>query len=100
MVNRIHNIQQMNQKQSETWKQNGSLSVKSRQTIQVLKEKETAEKKEGKGIKKKVVDTLCESNINTVVEEHFSPENTKKFCYCCQSTMIKCYRLFSNHRTS
>ena len=61
--------------------------------IQVLKEKETAEKKEGKDInKKKVVDTLCESNINTVVEEHFSPENTKKFCYCCKSTMIKYYR--------
>ena len=33
--------------------------------------------KEGKGFKKKnVADTPCESNINTVVEKHFSPENT------------------------
>ena len=66
----------MNQKQLETQKQDGSLSVTSRQTIQVLKEKETADKKEEKGVKKKnVVDTPCESNINTVVEEHLPPRN-------------------------
>ena len=33
--------------------------------------------KEKKGVKKKnVIDTPCESNINTVIEEHFSSENT------------------------
>ena len=43
-----------------------------------------------KGVRKKnVIDTPCESNTNTVVEEYFSSENTKTFCCCCQSTMIK-----------
>ena len=60
----------MNQKQLETRKQDGSLSVTSRQTIQVLKERETAEKKEERGVKK------SKSNINTVIKEHFLPENT------------------------
>ena len=33
--------------------------------------------KEKKGVKKKnVIDAPCESNINTVIEEHFSSENT------------------------
>ena len=67
----------MKQKQLKTRKQDGSLSITSRQTIQVLKEKETYEKKVEKGVKKKnVFDMPCESNIKTVVEEHFSPENT------------------------
>ena len=39
-------------------------------------------------MKKNVIDTPCESNINTVVREHFSSENTQTFWYCCQSTMI------------
>ena len=67
----------MKQKQLKTRKQDGSLSITSRQTIQVLKEKETYEKKVEKGVKKKnVFDMPCQSNIKTVVEEHFSPENT------------------------
>ena len=60
----------MNQKQLETRKQDGSLSVTSRKTIRVLKERETAEKKEERGVKK------SKSNINTVIKEHFLPENT------------------------
>ena len=33
-------------------------------------------KKKRKGVQKKTfIDTLCESNINTVAEEHFSSEN-------------------------
>ena len=73
----------MNQKYLETWKQDGSWSVPSRRTIQVLKEKEIeliskkSEEKEKKGVKKKnVIDTLCECNINTFAEEHFSSEST------------------------
>ena len=67
----------MKQKQLKTRKQDGSLLIKSRQTIQVLKEKETYEKKVEKDVKEKnVFDTPCESNIKTVVEEHFSQENT------------------------
>ena len=35
------------------------------------------EEKEEKGVKKKnVIETQCVSNISTVVEEHFSSENT------------------------
>ena len=50
----------------------------------------TSEEKEKIGVKKKtVIDTLCERNINTFVEEHFSSESAKLFWYCCQSTMIK-----------
>ena len=53
--------------------------IKSR-TIQVKKKKSiilvTAfEAKEKKGVKKNVIDTPQESNVNTVVEEHFSSEN-------------------------
>ena len=45
--------------------------------MQDLIEKETSEKKEEKGVKKKnVFDTPCASNISTAVEEHFSLENT------------------------
>ena len=37
---------------------------------------ETPEEKVKKGVKKKnMIDTPCESNINTVAEEHFSLEN-------------------------
>ena len=76
-VTSIHNIQKMKQRQLKTRKQDGSLLIKSRQTIQVLKEKETSEKKVEKGVKEKnVFDTPCESNIKTVAEEHFSQENT------------------------
>ena len=32
--------------------------------------------KEKKIVKKNDIDTPCESNINTVVEKHFSSENT------------------------
>ena len=43
----------------------------------MLKEKESSEKKEEKGVKKKnVVDTPCETNIDTAVAEYFSLENT------------------------
>ena len=36
-----------------------------------------SEEKEKKGFKKKnVIDIPCENNINTVVEEHISSENT------------------------
>ena len=32
-----------------------------------------------------MINRPCESNINTVFEEHFSSESTKKFWYyCCQ----------------
>ena len=50
---------------------------------------ETPEERGKKRVNKNVVTKLCESNINTVVEEHFSSENTQTFWYCCQSTMIK-----------
>ena len=36
----------------------------------------TSEEKEKKGFKKNVIDIPCENNINTVVEEHISSENT------------------------
>ena len=49
-----------------------------------------SEKKEKKDFKEKnVIDTPWEGNINNVVEEHFSLENTETFWYCCQSRMIK-----------
>ena len=41
---------------------------------------------------KNAVDTPCESNINTLVEEHFLPEKNETFCYCCHSSMIKYYQ--------
>ena len=85
----------MVQKQPETRKQDESCLRTSRLKIRVLKEKkssllvETPEERGKKRVNKNVVTKLCESNINTVVEEHFSSENTQTFWYCCQSTMIK-----------
>ena len=60
--------------------------------IQVLKEKEIElisknDWGKRKGDKKKnVIETPCESNTNTVVEENFSSENTYTFWYCCQNS--------------
>ena len=86
----------MIQKQPETRKQGGSCFRTSKLKIRVLKEKkssllvETPEERGKKRVNKKnVINKLCESNINTVVVEHFSSENTQTFWYCCQSTMIK-----------
>ena len=81
-VTSIHNIQKIDQNLLETRKQHGSCSVTPTRTIQVLKEKEieliikASVEQEQKGVKEKnVIDTPCESNINAVVEEHFSSEN-------------------------
>ena len=86
----------MVQKQPETRKQDGSCLRTSKLKIRVLKKKkssllvETPEERGKKRVNKKnVINKLCESNINTVVEEHFSSENTQTFWNCCQSTMIK-----------
>ena len=86
----------MIQKQPETRKQGGSCFRTSKLKIRVLKEKkssllvETPEERGKKRVNKKnVINKLCESNINNVVVEHFSSENTQTFWYCCQSTMIK-----------
>ena len=55
-----------------------------------FKREKTAEKKKEKGVKKNVIDTPCKSNINTVIEEHFSPDNIEtNGLHCCQSTIIK-----------
>ena len=56
----------MNQKWLEIRKQGENLSVASRRTIEVLKEKETSEKKEEKGVKEEnVVDAQYKTDINT-----------------------------------
>ena len=38
-----------------------------------------SEKKSKKKLLRRRIDTPCESNINTAVEEHFSSENTETF---------------------
>ena len=51
-------------------KKDRSLSVASRRTIQVLKEKETSEKKEEKGVKKKnVVDTQYQNILRLLLKK-------------------------------
>ena len=44
--------------------------------------RKTPEEKVKRGVKKNVIDAPCQSNINTVVEEHFALETN----YCCQTT--------------
>ena len=72
----------MDQKYLETRKKDGDCSVTSRRKIKVLKEKKikfisknVSGKRKKRVRKKNVIDAQCESNINTVVEEHFSSES-------------------------
>ena len=91
----------MKQKQLKTRKQDGSLSITSRQTIQVLKEKETYEKKVEKGVKEKnVFDTPCESNIKTVVEEISHKKIPRYSSISVNLQRLSTIDLFSNRRSN